>query len=148
MKVPPPLIALAGAALIYAGAQWLPQANLRVPGQAIAALVFLFAGLTLELHSVTAFFKRKTTITPLNPEKASALVTDGFYRFTRNPMYLGMALLLCAVMLWTGSLTGLLVIPLFAWILTQVQIKPEEAALERIFGDDYRSYKARVRRWM
>lgn len=148
MKIPPPLIALAGAGAIYAGGLGLPWATLHLPGQQLAAAACLLAGLLLELHSVAAFVLRKTTITPLNPERASVLVTSGFYRFTRNPMYLGMALLLAAVTLWTGSLTGFVVVPLFAAILTKVQIKPEEAALERIFGDDYRNYKAKVRRWI
>lgn len=148
MKIPPPLIALAGAGAIYAGGLWLPFATLQLPGQRIASLVCLIAGLVLEIHSVTAFVLRKTTITPLKPERASVLVTSGFYRVTRNPMYLGMALLLAAVTLWTGSLTGLLIVPLFIAVLTELQIKPEEAALERIFGDTYTLYKASVRRWI
>ena len=63
-------------------------------------------------------------------------------------MYLGMAILLTGWSLYLGTLAALLIVPAFVWLLTEIQIKPEEAALESVFGADYQSYKTRVRRWI
>ena len=96
---------------------------------------------------VLRFRRQGTTVTPLHPEQASALVTGGLYRFSRNPMYLG---LLCWTMALACYLGGLLVWlgPLLLWgWLSRWQIVPEERALRARFGDGYADYCRRVRRW-
>lgn len=80
--------------------------------------------------------------------KASALVTGGVYRWTRNPMYLGMAALLLAWGFWLANAGALAVISLFIAYLNRFQIAPEERALEARFGDEFTAYRARVRRWI
>lgn len=105
-------------------------------------------GLALDMSGLVAFLRRHTTINPLRPAKTSALVTGGVYRFTRNPMYLGLACLLTAWALWLGawqSFAGPLV---FVAYITRFQIRPEERALSRLFGVAYSDYIARVRRWL
>ena len=81
-------------------------------------------------------------------ERATALVTSGSFRFTRNPMYHGMALLLFGVAVLLGSAGALLPIPVFVWIIQMRFIRGEERFLEGLFGKDYVVYKSRVRRWI
>jgi protein-S-isoprenylcysteine O-methyltransferase Ste14 len=79
---------------------------------------------------------------------ATVLVTAGPYRFTRNPMYLGMAGILAGTAIWLGSITPWLVLPAFMRLIAERFIAPEEAMLERAFGSRYREYCAAVRRWL
>ncbi|MEL7488854.1 MAG: isoprenylcysteine carboxylmethyltransferase family protein, partial [Pseudomonadota bacterium] len=122
--------------------------NVQFPGQGVLAGALIVIGLTIELTSVAAFFRRKTTVNPLAPGKASALVVDGFYRFTRNPMYLGMLILLSGWAVHLGSFINVFIAALFVVALTHLQIKPEERALSKRFGEDYEAYRKRVRRWL
>ena len=81
-------------------------------------------------------------------ERSTALVTTGLYRITRNPMYLGMLLILAGVALLSGSASTLLPIPVFAWAIQRNFIIGEERFLEQIFGAQYLDYKRQVRRWL
>ena len=72
----------------------------------------------------------------------------GLYRFTRNPMYLGMLTWLAGWGIYLGSLSPLIMLPVFIWVLTVQQIIPEETVLAEKFGDDYLAYKQKVRRWL
>ena len=103
-------------------------------------------GLALGLSAARLFRRAATPVTPW--ETPSALVAAGPYRFIRNPMYLGLALCLSGLAVWLGTLTPFLVIPLFVWVITARFILGEEQRLETRFGDQYRAYKARVRRWI
>lgn len=94
------------------------------------------------------FRKVGTTVHPLEPNKATYLVTDGVFRFSRNPMYLGLLLLLIGWAVWLGSASPWLVPPLFVIVLTLVQIIPEERALHQRFGEEYVSYQRSVSRWI
>lgn len=105
-------------------------------------------GLGCDLAGLWAFRRHRTTVNPLRPGKASAVVQDGIYRFTRNPMYVGMALLLTAWVTGLGAPLGLLALALFVAFITRFQIQPEERALQAKFGADYAAYCARVRRWL
>jgi protein-S-isoprenylcysteine O-methyltransferase Ste14 len=147
-RIPPPLVGLALAAGMWATADLppaLPLADwLR---QAIVALLVV-AGLAFDLSGFVAFRRQRTTVNPLSPEKASALVTGGVYRITRNPMYVGMTLLLTA---WAVQLSGLWPFAgpaLFVLYMDRFQIVPEERVLHALFGEAYSAYAARVRRWL
>ena len=113
-----------------------------------SAIVVMGVGVLIEAVSVLAFLRARTTVTPLKPEKASTLVVGGLYRASRNPMYLGMLILLIGWALWLGNPASLLLLPMFVIYLTVFQIKPEEAALAEKFGADYDAYCRRVRRWI
>lgn len=146
LKIPPPVYLLAGGTLIYLASRRpdrAPRPRWRWLGLPLVAL-----GLALDIHSLLAFKRRQTTPNPFRPEKATQLVSEGAYRFTRNPMYLGMALILSGWSLLRASLSGLAVVPAFIWTLTQVQIMPEEKRLAQNFGEPYRAYLKRVRRWL
>jgi protein-S-isoprenylcysteine O-methyltransferase Ste14 len=103
-------------------------------------------GLALSASGVFSFKKAGTAIKPF--ESSTVLVTDGLYRCTRNPMYLGMVILLIGVASYLGSLTPFIIIPVFFLIIQQCFIKHEEPFLENIFGQEYLDYKDKVRRWI
>ncbi len=84
----------------------------------------------------------------MKPENTSDLVISGLYKVTRNPMYVGLQTILTGYAIWLGSLSPFFVLPLFYFIITEMQIKPEEAILEKKFGQDYLNYKNSVRRWL
>jgi protein-S-isoprenylcysteine O-methyltransferase Ste14 len=99
------------------------------------------------LAALGQFRRARTTTNPLKPDTASALVTSGAFAYSRNPMYLGLALILAGWAFWLGALTPWLVLPLFTSAITTLQILPEEAALARLFGADFAAYRRRTDRW-
>ena len=105
-------------------------------------------GVGLDLTGVAAFVRARTTVNPLRPARASTLVIAGAYRFTRNPMYLGMALLLAGWAVLLGSWVSVMAPVVFVAFITRFQIVPEERAMAERFGLDYRAYCQRVRRWL
>ncbi|MFN7168834.1 MAG: methyltransferase family protein [Pannonibacter sp.] len=146
--VPPPVQALGWAAVMWLAAWLWPEPAVRFPGQTVLAGLLAASGFAIDLVSVARFFRQRTTINPLKPEAASHLVVSGLYRYTRNPMYLGMLLVLVGWAVWLGHPLALFGPLLFKIVLTWLQILPEEAALEASFGQEYHDYKARVRRWL
>ncbi len=146
LKIPPPVVTF-----LFAGAMW-PAArlvgNASFAGQEFVAAALFGLGLAVAASGLYAFGRAHTTVSPTRPEGASQLVTGGVYRVTRNPMYLGMALWLAAWAVLLGSFLGLVFVPLFALYLNRFQIGPEERVLLQKFGDTYRNYQARVRRWL
>lgn len=108
--------------------------------------VLIVLALALAAWAALLFKRARTGIVPFSD--ATALVTSGPYRFTRNPMYLGMAGILVGTAIWLGSLTPWLVLPAFMSIIAERFIALEEAMLEKVFGDAYRRYQAAVRRWL
>lgn len=145
-KFPPVVQVLCWASAAWVLSLYLPlfQFPVSIPAIAIAAL----AGLAFLAAALADFRKYRTTVNPLEPQNASTLVTGGPYRITRNPMYVGMALLLLAWCLYLAELVAFLAVPLFVTTMTVLQIKSEETALVAQFGDQYRQYMGRVNRWL
>lgn len=147
LKIPPPVVTL-----VFAGAVWLAHrtglGRFSLVGQGFVAAALFGLGLAVAASGVVAFGRTHTTLSPTRPEGASRLVTGGVYRLTRNPMYLGMALWLAAWAVLLGSSSGFVFVPLFALYLNRFQIGPEEVVLRQRFGEAYRAYQARVRRWL
>lgn len=144
LKLPPPLIFLLCIGLIYLVPK-LPEPMLWL--QMLSILIAIF-GLYLDLSSLRAFWRQKNTINPFLPNKTSALIIDGVYRFTRNPMYLSLVCYLLALTLWLASPFGIVAISLFITLVTRFQIKPEEQILTEKFGQAYLDYQQKVRRWI
>ena len=113
---------------------------------AYAGIIPLFAGIAMAALAAGMFVKAKTGLLPF--EEATTLVTGGFYRFTRNPMYLGMILMLLGVAFLLGSVGALIPILLFIIIIRYSFVAGEERFMELAFGQQYLDYKARVRRWI
>ena len=112
-----------------------------------ACVLLLLAGF-LGIGSLLQFMKAATTHHPHTPEQSSTLVTKGCYQLTRNPMYLGLLLMLIAVHIAFASGWGFLSVPLFVVWLTRFQIQVEERVLRERFGQTYINYCQRVRRWI
>jgi len=110
--------------------------------------VLLVLGVIIGILGVTEFSRRSTTVNPHKPQKTTTLVRSGIYRLTRNPMYLGMAIILLAGMVKFGNGINIIVIPLYIWVMNTVQIQPEEEVMEQKFGQKYLAYKKEVRRWL
>jgi protein-S-isoprenylcysteine O-methyltransferase Ste14 len=98
--------------------------------------------------AVQQFRSSGTTVDPIHPERASALVTGGPFTITRNPMYVGMAGLLTAHMVLRGSAKALPPLAAFITVIDRVQIPPEEVAMTGLFGADYAVYRERVPKWL
>ncbi|MDE2415698.1 MAG: isoprenylcysteine carboxylmethyltransferase family protein [Comamonadaceae bacterium] len=149
-KIPPPLVGLASAALAWWLAGAAPALALYASGRAvlILALVLAAAGLALELWGLWTFRRHRTTPNPLAPERARTVVQSGPYRFTRNPMYVGVALQLLAWCGYLGNPVSLLALAAFVAYITRYQILPEERALAQRFGEPYLQYLHSVRRWL
>jgi protein-S-isoprenylcysteine O-methyltransferase Ste14 len=145
----PPLVVLALAALIVWFAPVLSGATaLDIPMGSALAAGLAAAGLATGIAAVVGFRRAGTTVDPRNPDKTTQLVTGGIYRFTRNPMYVGMALLLSALAVARADTLGFLAVPLFIAFIDRFQIVPEERALRAHFGDAYADWCRRVRRWI
>lgn len=147
-KVPPVLLVLLLAAAMHAVARMGGPGAFTFPGQMPAAALLFLAGLLLPAAGVHRFRAADTTVDPLHPDKASALVVRGIYSRTRNPMYLGFAAMLLGWAVWLGSIWSFPGLPLYVLWMNRFQIGPEEEALERRFGAAYREYRSRVRRWI
>ncbi|MGL6045577.1 MAG: methyltransferase family protein [Vogesella sp.] len=146
-RIPPPLLALlCGWGMAQLAARW-PLA-LPTVLRTVLILALLLVAVLLEGSAVWAFVQRRTTISPLQPQRSSTLVVEGFYRFSRNPMYLGMLCLLLAWAVWLGQWQALAGPLLFVLWLNRFQIAPEEQALLARFGSSYAAYCRRVRRWL
>ena len=149
LRIPPLVMMLAFGLLGWALSRYVSAADFPASHiSKLAAYICFAAGGALLAHAVSSFIRAKTTVNPVTPEAAERLVTDGLYRYTRNPMYLGMLILLIGWTLWLGNPASLLLLPVFVIYLTVFQIKPEEAALSEKFGSDYDAYRRRVRRWL
>jgi protein-S-isoprenylcysteine O-methyltransferase Ste14 len=148
LKIPPVAVFLVFVALMWAIARALPAAALPVPAARIVAAVLATAGVALGVAGILAFRRHGTTVHPVHPHKASAIVSEGVYRYTRNPMYLGLALFLLAWAVWLGNFVSVACVPVFIAYMTRFQIRPEEHALLTKFGPDFRHYMESVRRWI
>lgn len=146
--IPPPIIfALAAAAMWYA-ARITGRLAMPPSVRHLGIAVFLAISAVLGLSGIFFFRRAKTIINPHKPDLTSTLVTNGIYRFTRNPMYLGLVAALIAWAFHLSSPLPLLGPFLFAAYIARFQILPEEYALAKKFGDHFQDYKRRVRRWI
>jgi protein-S-isoprenylcysteine O-methyltransferase Ste14 len=151
LKCPPPIVMMLSAILagLVSQTEWVfLQQQVLVLENVFWPLSFVIAGISLALAGVKEFNQQQTTVNPLDPSQSSSLVTSGIYQFTRNPMYLGMLLvllgwadLLDTILAYSGAMIFFVYISLF-------QIKPEEEILTQKFGEDFLQYCKNVRRWL
>tara|TARA_X000000368_G_scaffold71246_1_gene51839 strand:+ start:634 stop:1080 length:447 start_codon:yes stop_codon:yes gene_type:complete len=145
-KIPPPIVTLVSALLIFFSKELFP--NYAFDYQSMLSIVIFVSGLMILISAVSLFKKKETTVNPMNPEKASSLVVDGVFKHTRNPMYLGMSVVLLSISIQFNLIGGLLIVSLFVAYITAFQIIPEEEAMEENFGEEYLSFKRSTRRWI
>jgi protein-S-isoprenylcysteine O-methyltransferase Ste14 len=140
-------VVLLAAALMWGIAHLGPQLPVDSTARGVVAVLLFAAGIAVAIAGVLHFRRARTTVNPLRPERASAMVTTGVYRWSRNPMYLGMLLVLAAWAAWLGSLLALVGLPLFVAYVGRFQIVPEERALAAQFPEEFERYARSVRRW-
>jgi protein-S-isoprenylcysteine O-methyltransferase Ste14 len=148
LKIPPPVVALLVGVAMWFVAPLGPVLGLPESVRLWLALAIAGVGASFDMTGLITFVRRHTTINPLRPANASALVTSGIYRVTRNPMYVGLVCFLSAWAVWLGALWPWLGPVVFVLYSTRFQIRPEERVLTTLFGEAYTDYTARVRRWL
>jgi protein-S-isoprenylcysteine O-methyltransferase Ste14 len=148
LRIPPPIVALIVAAGMWVAAHIPPSMHMHRLARLSVAVALAAVGIAVAISGVVAFRRARTTVNPLKPETSAALVSTGIYSITRNPMYLGMALVLFAWSAFLSSIWSLAGPVLFASYITRFQIIPEERVLEGLFGTAFAEYKKRVRRWL
>ena len=148
LRIPPPLQGLFWGLSIWAVSNLFDALSFSFPIQKPLGFFFIGLGLCIDLISINAFRKARTTVNPVKIEKASSLVISGLYRISRNPMYLGLALILTGWAILLGNPLNIALLGLFILCMNILQIKPEEQLLKQKFGQDYLNYQARVRRWI
>ncbi|MBV8473906.1 MAG: isoprenylcysteine carboxylmethyltransferase family protein [Hyphomicrobiales bacterium] len=139
---------LIAAALMWGLHRWLPLFVWIAPPWNRLGVLPAALGIAVAAAAIIRFRQAHTTTDPLDPGKASRLVTDGVFSVSRNPMYLGLTLLLLGWAIWVGSVSPWIIPPLFVLYITLVQIIPEEQALSRLFGEQYLASRGRVARWI
>lgn len=147
-KVPPVLLALFFAFLMWLVAQLMPPLFIDGLIRLTAILLLLAGGAFFSLAAVLSFKSAGTTVNPLTPGESTSLVTTGVYRYSRNPMYVGMLLLLLAWGLFLSNLFSIMTCAGFFLYMNRYQIHPEEQSLSASYGDAYADYVKRVRRWI
>jgi protein-S-isoprenylcysteine O-methyltransferase Ste14 len=147
-RVPPPVFLLTTGALMWFVAHSAFAASFAFPYSIILAIPLAAVGIAIDVVSLRQFRAVETTISPLKPENATSLVRDGMFSVSRNPMYLGMLFILLGWGVWLGSASNVALLLLFVLTMNFLQIKPEEAVLRSLFGQEYENYCEEVRRWI
>ncbi|GLT15943.1 methyltransferase family protein [Vibrio algivorus] len=149
LKIKPPIVSVIAVMIMFGLDYWLPSDRLGV-GQYRLGIVLglVLIGFMLAVIGVKTFIQAETTIHPDLKHATNKLVTNGIYRLSRNPMYLGMLLNLLAISVWLNNWLTIGVCIGFVCYISQFQIKPEERFLQQRFGKQYTDYCKKVRRWL
>ncbi len=146
MKLLPPVLVGILAVAMIASRVWFPGVVLFGPPWVNIGLLGIFGGLYITLSAASQFRHVHTNLKPF--KDPDVLVTDGMFRMSRNPMYLGFALFLAGIAVGTGALIPLLLAVLFVFIADRWYIAQEEVAMRRVFGSAYEDYCRTTRRWL
>jgi protein-S-isoprenylcysteine O-methyltransferase Ste14 len=145
-KIPPPIVTLFFGICIYFSRDYFFSYEYKFLD--ILSYTFFLIGLWILISAVNSFKKQSTTVNPIKIENASSLVTSGVFEYSRNPMYLGMALILLGLAFMFNVIGGIIFTILFTIFITKFQIRPEEEVMQRLFGEDFLKYKKNVRMWV
>jgi len=148
LKLPPDLVALVVAALMWLVSKVTPTLDWPVAYRVLVVSVLFVAGSILIVAARVAFAKADTTFSPIAPERSRHLVTTGVYRLTRNPMYVGTLLVLLALAAHLSNPAAAVVALAYVIYMDRFQIWPEERVLRNRFGAEYAHYTHTVRRWV
>ena len=146
VKIHPPILVVIHIVVAYVLGRLIPLPFVVSPLVENIGFAFVVIGFLFCVAALIEFRRAHTTLDPHG--NVSAIVTSGIYRFSRNPIYLGFALMILGIPLNNGIYWGVVLAPMFLLFCTQLVIQHEEAYLEEKFGDEYTSYKSRVRRWL
>ena len=142
-KIPPPIGTLIILAFIY-----LFKTNEYKLNTELISIITLSIGLIFIFSAVFQFIRTKTTVNPTKPHKTTSLVITGTFKISRNPMYLGMLLIIISYSFYESSIISLILIPFFIFFINKFQIEPEEFEMRKKFGKEYDDYCKKVDRWI
>ena len=145
-KIPPPIVTLFFGLCIYLSRPYFPEFSFSILNS-LSTISFVL-GITVFATAVSSFKRQNTTVNPISIEKASSLVVNGVFKYSRNPMYLGMLFILLGLTFKFNLIGGLLFTSIFMIFISIFQIKPEEAAMEKLFDKEWKDYIKNVRRWL
>ena len=148
LKIPPPVVGLCFAVVMWLTPSIAGTLHLSLGLRIALAIAIVVLGQSISVSGMVEFRRARTTINPIHANKASSLVTGGIYRFTRNPMYLGLLFTLLGWAAYLANPVTLLFLPLFVLYIDRFQIRPEERVLEALFGARYSAYAGKVRWWL
>ena len=148
LAIPPPVVMLITALVMWLISAFLPVLAMPSLSSVPVAVIIILVGVAISLSGIFSFRRARTTVNPRTPGSTSTLITSGIYRFTRNPMYLGIQLALIGWGIYLGNVLSLLFAFAFALYIHRYQIRPEERFLLEKFGTDFAAYKAKVRPWI
>lgn len=146
LKIPPPIIALF---LVISNFFLSKRIDLiQLPNQTLISILILFIGIFILIIPVSKFVKSKTTIDPIKFKKVNNLVTSGIYKYSRNPMYLGLLMVIISTSIFYLTIFSITTPFIFYFWINRFQIKREEIFLTKKFGQKYISYKSKTRKWI
>ena len=145
-KIPPPIVTLVFGLCIYLSKSFFPEFSFSILSS--LSIISFIVGISVLVTAIISFKNHETTINPISIEKASSLVVNGIFKYSRNPMYLGMSLVLLGLTFKFNVIGGLLFTGIFMLFITVFQIKPEEVAMEKLFDQEWKDYTKNVRRWL
>jgi len=147
-KIPPPILLLITGTIMWFVAKSEFAYPISIPYPLALSVSLAAIGIAIASIAARQFSIAKTTVNPLSPETATSLVDGGIFSVSRNPMYVGLLLVSIGWAVWLASLTNIAVIVLSVVVMTNLQIKPEEDALRKLFVEEYAEYCRNVRRWI
>jgi len=148
LKVPPPVVALTIGSGMWLAAKYGLMFSFGNPWRISLAATFVATGMFFGLGAILTFLRASTTVNPHKPHSTSTMITSGIYTISRNPMYLGVLLMLGGWAIHLSNFMAIALLPLFVVYITRFQIVPEEQALQAKFGSEFSAYMASVRRWL
>ena len=146
IKIPPPILVLILTSLVYFSSTKLE--SIYLPYRQTVSVLILIIGLVVIISPVFDFIKSKTTVNPVKFQNVNRLVTTGIYKYSRNPMYLGMILIIISTTVYYLNFLSVFSPLIFYIWINKFQISREEIFLEGKFGNEYLKYKSKTRRWI
>ena len=145
-KIPPPILVLILVSSNYFSSKKIDLIHLQ--NQDLISIIILLIGILILINPIFKFIKSKTTIDPIKFKKVNKLITSGIYKYSRNPMYLGLLMIVISTSIFYLNIFSITTPILFVCWINRFQIKREEIFLTEIFGKEYSLYKAKTRRWL
>jgi protein-S-isoprenylcysteine O-methyltransferase Ste14 len=146
LKIPPPLLVLILVVSNYFSSKKIDL--ILFPNQEITSIIIFLIGMLILINPIFKFIKSKTTIDPIKFKKVNKLITSGIYRYSRNPMYLGLLMLVTSTSIFYLNIFSITTPFFFYYWVNRFQIKREEIFLTKKFGKEYLLYKTKTRRWI
>ena len=146
LKIPPPLLVMILVIFNYFSSKKIDL--ILIPNQNLISLIIFLIGMLILINPIFKFIKSKTTIDPIKFKKVNKLITSGIYKYSRNPMYLGLLMLVTSTSIFYLNLFSITTPFFFYYWINRFQIKREEIFLTEKFGKEYLFYKTKTRRWI